>query len=205
MLVYDVDSWECLGVHKVYATSGYAVMDHAYACVFLDENLNPRLTIASGTSADCAFYVQQNEDVQASSALEVTSGGSITVATTVRTPKAGGDTMQEKNFSRVVVNHRNVGGTTAGITRWKVAYQGTGETGFSTATAMLMAGSTTIPTGWTQSGGCYKSEAVGIAPVQSRWVQYQFTNDTSQSSATRATMDQVTILGAITDTDYSRR
>lgn len=202
MLVFDADSWECLGTHVVPKNTSYAAMDHAYGCVFLDENLNPRLTIASGTTADCAFYVQQTEDVLSASAQDVTSGGSITVAVTVRSPKVGGDVIQEKNFGRLVVGTRNVGGGTAGVTLWKSQYIGPYATAYTTAAAMHYGGGVTAPATMTLDGACVKADQQGI-DINGRYIQCQFTNDTTAN--TRATFDTLTVIASYNDSDYARR
>ncbi len=226
MLVYDADSWECLGVHTIYATSVYAVADHAYGCVFLDANLSQRLTVASGTTADCAFYVQQTEDIPANSALEVTNGGSIPVLVKVRSPKVGGDVIQEKSFDRFVVGMRNVGGTTAGVPRWMSAPMGPYDTAYPTPKSMLIGGTQGIPTSATFAGACLKSEQQGVN-INGRYLQIEFTNDTSDalltesgfeidteagaeisaesSLANRPTFDTLTVFGTLNDSDFSRR
>ena len=70
MLVYDVNSFECFGVHQVVNSAGYNPIDHAYSggnpqssSPMLDQNGQPIHVVASGTTADCAFYWQSHEFV----------------------------------------------------------------------------------------------------------------------------------------------
>lgn len=204
MLVFDADSWECLGLHEVYRTSAYAVADHAYATVFPDENNVSRFVVASGTTTDPAFYVQQTEITPSASALEVTSGGSVTVSVTVRTPKVGGDPLLEKTFQRVTVGTRNVGGTTAGVTLWQGQYIGPYDTALTAAVALRIGNSATVPTSATFAGACLKAELQGING-KGRYLQVTLTNNTAGAPATRATLDTVTVQAMPEDADMARR
>lgn len=197
MLCFDVESWECLGVHTWYA-SGTTAMDHAYSAILLDETNRPRHAIASGTTNDLAFYVQKTEDDQAASARDTLAAGSQMVPVQVDTPWLGGDAIEESQFNRVAVGIRNVGGTTAGLVAWKLAFR-TPNVDFATAAAMTVSG-----TSATFANAVTKAETPGLN-AQGRAIQFRFTNDTSGNTDTRATFDTVTVLAVPGDADYARR
>lgn len=201
MLAYDPDSWECLGVHVWYRTAGNA-MDHAYSASFLDENAKPRHVVVSGTTTDLAFYVQKLEDTPSASSQDTLLAGAVTVAVTIRTPKLGGDPLEEKTFQRVAIGTRNVGGATTGITLWKVAYRGPYDTAFTSAAAMLLGGGTSVPSSMTLDGAAVKAEFKGLN-VKGRWVQFEFTNDTTGTA--RSTFDTVTVMATEKSDDFAAR
>lgn len=202
MLVFDADTWESFGTHQWYADTSYTAMDHAYSTIWTDANGNPRHVIASGTTSDVAVYIQQTESVPSASAQDATAGGNATVAVSVTSPKLGVDTLVEKEFTRLTVGTRNVGGTTDGVTKWKSSYVGPYLTAYSTPAAMTIGGSTTVPATCTVDGAAYKAEQRGIS-VRGRWMQAVFTNDTT--GAARSTFDQLTVRAVPADDDYTRR
>jgi len=197
MLVFDADSWECIGTHVWYA-SGTTAMDHAYSAVILDETNRPRHAICPAGTSDVALYIQKTEDDQAASSQDTVAAGAQMVPVTADSPWLGGDPIEESQFNRVAVNIRNVGGGTAGLVTWKLAFR-TPNGDFSTPVAMVVAG-----TSGTFADALTKAEMPGLN-AQGRAMQVRLTNDTSGNTATRATLDTITILAQNADADYARR
>jgi hypothetical protein len=126
------------------------------------------------------------------------AAGAQTVAVTFISPWMGGDPVSETQFNRVTVNIRNVGGTTAGLVSWKLAFR-TPNVDFATAAAMTVSGSS-----GTFADALTKAEMPGLN-AQGRAIQVKLTNDTTGNPATRATLDTVTVHGANADADWQRR
>ncbi len=202
MVVFDADSWECLGTHKWYADTSYTVCDHAASAIWLDANAYPRHVVASGATSDVALYIQRTESTPSASAQDATSGGNATVQVSLTTPKLGVDPVMEKEFQRIVVGTRNVGGGTAGVTLWKSSYVGPYLTAYTSAAAMRLGGGTSVPATCTVDGAAYKVEQTGIT-VNGRWMQVTLTNDTTGTA--RSTVDQITVVAVPLDGDYTRR
>lgn len=193
MLVFDVRTWECVGLWKYYS-SGTTAMDHAYGTVWLDTNNKPRLVVADGTTGNCAVMVSKTEDDQAAAATDTLAAGDQTVAVTLETQKIGGHVVLQKAFYRVDVGYRNVGGYT---TSYKLQYR-TPYGNYAAAKAMNQ------PT----QGNTFDKDtvkAVFKTDGLGRWVQYKFTNDTTGNPTARFTLDTVTASGAMDTDDFQSR
>lgn len=196
-LVFDAETWECLGVHKIPDGVNSATgIDHAYAALWLDENIKSRFTIASGTAADCAFYIQKTDTDQGAAATDTLSAGASTVGVIVEGPKAMGDPKQQKKFNRLIVETRNVGGGAAGQTAWKAQWRNSGVD-YATARAMPVATNTQT------DGTSVKADLEGIQ-AQGRYLQVKLTNDVTGNPLTRATFDTLTIVAEQADDDRLR-
>lgn len=203
MVVFEPSKWECLGLHKWYS-SGTTVMDHAVSTVWEDENGYMRHVVGSGSASDIALYIQKADTSLTNAAQDTVAAGAATIPVTIETPKIGNDVRIERSFGRLTVGTRNVGGTTAGITKWKSQYKGPYSTAYTSAEAMYLGPATTVPSTMTLDGACVKAEQPGVSCI-GRWIQVKLTNDTTSNPATRATCDQVTVDAVAADSDYTRR
>ena len=193
MLVYDIRTWECLGLWKYYS-SGTTAMDHAYATVWLDANNKPRLLVADGQTTNCAVTYSKTEDDQVVAATDTLAAGEQTVPVIVESQKIGGHVTVQKNWTRADVGYRNVGGYT---TTYKVQYR-TPYADYGTTAAMNQpAQANTYAKGTVKAQ--YTLNGTG------RWVQLKFTNDTTGNPTARFTLDTVTVSGSLDSDDIQAR
>lgn len=210
MLVFDAQSFECLGTHVVAADTNRTAIDHAFSAgnpqstsPMLDANLLPIHVVASGTTGDCAFYWQDHEDIQANVAQDVVAGGTaVTVQATVRPPLLGGDPLLEKTWERVAVATRYVGGSAAGLPTIQLRYR----TPYFDYTAFAdMTYSGTAIGSPTYDGMTVKVEASRLNAQPSRYLDCEFQNNVTGNPATRFTFDTVTVVARPKDNDQKRR
>ena len=211
MLVFDAQSFECLGTHVVPADTNRTPIDHGFSAgnpqstsPMLDANLLPIHVVASGITGDLAFYWQDHEDVPSSVAQDLVAGGTaVTVQGTVTPPLLGGDPLLEKTWERVVVGTRFVGGTSAGLATIKMQYRNP-YFDYTSAAAMTYSG-TNNPSPTQYDGMTVKVEAKGLKAQASRYLDCSFQNDVTGNPATRFTFDTVTVVAHPKDDQSSRR